>query len=269
MPGAAPPPVGQVRLRLENLTSYADLRGAIECNLVVQGEARRGRRCPRTGPAAAGRRSGTGVAPDPPQRPGARRPADGPEGARGGRQRLPGGGALPAPARPAAAGPVAAAWPVGRGLGRPRRAARRGRAHRQDRHRPPASTHRRRWAGSRAATTTGARSTSTGATDSRAWSAARWCAPRCSRDATSSGVRVASRVSARGRVPMSSLVDDGSNSRPSTVPARREARGQSLARATPAVAGPCPPAAVDPDPEEDGLYRRARRCWLSVCRCSC
>ena len=34
MPGAAPPPVGQVRLRLENLTSYADLRGAIECNLV-------------------------------------------------------------------------------------------------------------------------------------------------------------------------------------------------------------------------------------------
>ena len=34
LPGAAPPPVGQVRLRLQNDTSYADLRGAIECDLV-------------------------------------------------------------------------------------------------------------------------------------------------------------------------------------------------------------------------------------------
>ncbi|MDX6355898.1 MAG: endonuclease [Streptomyces sp.] len=34
LPGAAPAPVGQVRLRLQNDTSYADLRGAIECALV-------------------------------------------------------------------------------------------------------------------------------------------------------------------------------------------------------------------------------------------
>lgn len=33
-PGPAPAPVGQVRLRLENETSYADLRGATQCDLV-------------------------------------------------------------------------------------------------------------------------------------------------------------------------------------------------------------------------------------------
>ncbi len=38
-PGPAPAPVGQVRLRLENDTTYADLRGAIQCDLV--GRARR------------------------------------------------------------------------------------------------------------------------------------------------------------------------------------------------------------------------------------
>ena len=32
--GPAEPPVGQVRLRLQNDTSYADLRGATECALV-------------------------------------------------------------------------------------------------------------------------------------------------------------------------------------------------------------------------------------------
>ncbi len=34
LPGPAPAPVGAVRLRLQNDTSYADLRGAIECALV-------------------------------------------------------------------------------------------------------------------------------------------------------------------------------------------------------------------------------------------
>ncbi len=34
--GAAPAPVGQVRLRLQNETAYADLRGAILCNLVAR-----------------------------------------------------------------------------------------------------------------------------------------------------------------------------------------------------------------------------------------
>jgi endonuclease-8 len=33
-PGPAPAPVGQVRLRLENDTAYADLRGATQCDLV-------------------------------------------------------------------------------------------------------------------------------------------------------------------------------------------------------------------------------------------
>ncbi|MGI9156054.1 MAG: Fpg/Nei family DNA glycosylase [Marmoricola sp.] len=36
VPGNAPPPVGQVRLRLENDTAYADLRGATQCDLVVR-----------------------------------------------------------------------------------------------------------------------------------------------------------------------------------------------------------------------------------------
>ena len=34
LPTPAPPPVGQVRLRLQNETTYADLRGAIQCDLV-------------------------------------------------------------------------------------------------------------------------------------------------------------------------------------------------------------------------------------------
>ncbi len=33
-PGPAPPPVGQVRLRLADAATYADLRGAIQCDLV-------------------------------------------------------------------------------------------------------------------------------------------------------------------------------------------------------------------------------------------
>ena len=192
------------------------------------GEARRGRRRPRAGPAAAGRRSGTGVAPDPPQRPGARRPADGPEGARGSRQRLPRGGALPAPARPAASGPDAAARPVGRGLGRPRRAARRGRAHRQDRHGPPGAH-----AGGDGPATAPRRPRGRGLRLPAQRTAVPGlrhavCAPRCSRDAICSGVRGVSRVSARGRAPMSSLGGDGSNSRPSTVPAAEKPEVRTL-----------------------------------------
>jgi endonuclease-8 len=34
LPGPAPAPVGQVRLRLENETAYADLRGATQCDLI-------------------------------------------------------------------------------------------------------------------------------------------------------------------------------------------------------------------------------------------
>jgi endonuclease VIII len=37
-PGPAQPPVGQVRLRLENETTYADLRGAILCDLIGRGQ---------------------------------------------------------------------------------------------------------------------------------------------------------------------------------------------------------------------------------------
>jgi DNA-formamidopyrimidine glycosylase len=47
-PGPAPDPIGAVRLRLENATSYADLRGAIICDLV--GRDRRDQVLGRIGP---------------------------------------------------------------------------------------------------------------------------------------------------------------------------------------------------------------------------
>jgi endonuclease-8 len=34
--GAAPPPVGMVRLRIQNATAYADLRGATQCDLITR-----------------------------------------------------------------------------------------------------------------------------------------------------------------------------------------------------------------------------------------
>ena len=165
-----PDPVGAVRLRLVTLddpadpraTAYADLRGAIICDLV--GAARRAEVLGRLGPDPlrpdadpdlAWRRISASPRAD-------RRPADGPEGPRRRRQRLPRRGALPAPHPPAAPRQHAAHAASGGRCGPtsssswPRACAPAGST-------PSApSTRPRRWVGRRARTTTGARSTSTG-----------------------------------------------------------------------------------------------------------
>ena len=128
-------PVGQVRLRLQNDTSYADLRGAIAATWSAVSGATRW--SPPWGrPAARRRRPDGRLGPDPAQPPADRRPAPGPDGDRGSRQRLPGRGPLPAPDPPAPARQDAAREPVPRDVGRPRRADARRRADRQDRHGP-------------------------------------------------------------------------------------------------------------------------------------
>ncbi len=196
-PGPAEPPVGQVRLRLQNERGYADLRGATACELVTGEQRTAVLGAPRARPTRPGRRPLPRVGPDPPQQAADRRPAARSGGVRRCRQRLPGRGPVPAPDPPAAAGADAAGRAVPRDVGGPRRADARGRAAPGTSTRCARSTRRRRWAGRRGSTSTGERSTSTVVRDSRASCAAPRCAPRYSWDETCSGVRVASPRSAR------------------------------------------------------------------------
>ena len=200
---AVPPPVGQVRLRLVSAgrptadASYADLRGATQCDLVGPERRDAGPRRARPGPAACRRRPRAGLAADPAQPPPDRRPADGPGGAGRRRQRLPRRGALPAADPPAATrrtrcgcGQWRAIWDdlvelMAEGV-----------ATRPDRHRAARAHARGDGSGRRAPTTTAGRSTSTAGPASRAWCAADRCAPRCWPGATCSGVRVVSPGSA-------------------------------------------------------------------------
>ena len=195
----SPPPVGQVRLRLARTrTAYADLRGATAVRPGQPASARR-RSSPRSGP--------TRCAPTPTRRA---------PGTGSGAASAPIGDLLMDQAVLAGVGNVyraevlfrhrihplrpgkhPAGRPVAGDVGRPGRADARGRA------RPGASTpcapstRPRRWAARRGSTTTAARSTSTGAPASRASSAARKSAPRCSPAETCSGVRDVSPGSAR------------------------------------------------------------------------
>ena len=250
MPGAAPAPVGQVRLRLENLTSYADLRGAIECNLVSR-EKR---------DAVVG-----ALGPDP------LRPDADPERAWRRIHRS-----------DRALGDLLMDQKVLAGVGNVYRAEVLFR-HRLDPLRPGRSLRRGRWdevwADLVELLAEGVRTGRIDTVRPEHTPEAMGRQPRrddhggevyvyrrngqpclvCGTHGAHHGAQgtqplLVSAVSAAfplaGACRCLVLGDDGSNSRPSTVPARREARGQSLVRATPGVAGPCPPAAVDPDPEE-------------------
>ena len=114
-------------------THYGDLRGPTACELITDAEVDGHPRPPRRGPAAPRRRPGPGLGPDLPLPGAARHAAHGPVGDRGRGQRLPGRGAVPPRARPAAARPQADPRVLGRAVGRPGRPAPRRVPPREDR----------------------------------------------------------------------------------------------------------------------------------------
>src|SRR6266508_3551511 len=119
-PAPVPEPVGQVRLRLANDTSYADLRGATVCELLTTPER----------DVLLGR-----LGPDPAQPAADRAAADGAGRTQRRRQRVPRGDAVPGQAAPADAGAGAEAVRVGPDVGRSRGADAVRRGDRADRHR--------------------------------------------------------------------------------------------------------------------------------------
>ncbi len=190
-------PVGQVRMRMVGATHYADLRGATACELITDAEAAADARPPRGGPAARRRRPGPRMGPDLALPRAARDAAHGPVGDRRGRQRLPGGGAVPARLDPQLPGPGPApassgtrcgpTWSTCSRDGRPARASSRrcGRSTRRMSDGPVDAS--------------GSGCTSTGAPGSPASSAAGGWRTPSTPPATCSGARPAS--ASRGDVP--------------------------------------------------------------------
>ena len=195
--------MGAVRLRLVTVPGPGPARDGVRRparrDPVRPGRSRPARRDPRPArprPAAQRRRPRPRVAADLAQPARDRRPADGPEGAGGRRQRLPRRGALPAPHPPAAPRQHAAGRPVAGDLGRPGRAHGRGRAHRPHRHGAPRAPARGHGPGAPPGRPRRRGLRLPAHRRCRATSAARRSARVSSSDATSSGVRDVSPPSA-------------------------------------------------------------------------